>query len=109
MPNSEARSEPSPKNEGSTTAGTAAPAGTVVTVAHNSASVLPAMLASVPAGVPVIVVDNGSRDSAEIAEVTERHGAKLIRNGENAGFGRACNQGAALLVRRRDFDAVDCP
>lgn len=73
----------------------AASAITVVTVAHNSASVLPSMLASVPEGVPVIVVDNGSRDSVSIASIAEQHGARLIRNEENVGFGLACNQGAA--------------
>ena len=96
MPNPDAPPEPPPEEDASATVGTAAPAITVVTVAHNSSSVLPAMLASVPAGVPVIVVDNGSKDSAETADVAERHGARLIRNGENVGFGRACNQGAAL-------------
>ena len=55
------------------------------------------MLASVPGGVPVIVVDNGSRDSDRTAEVAEEHGASLIRNEVNVGFGRACNQGAALV------------
>ena len=96
MPNPDALPEPSPEDEADTTVGgTAAPAMTGVTVAHNSASVLPAMLASVPDGVPVIVVDNGSKDSAETADVAERHGARLIRNGENVGFGRACNQEAA--------------
>ena len=64
MPNSEARPEPSPEDDADATADPAAPAITMVTVAHNSASVLPAMLASVSAGVPVIVVDNGSRHSA---------------------------------------------
>ena len=92
MPNSDARPNPPPEDD----AGTAAPAITVVSVAYNSASVLPAMLASVPAGMPVIVVDNGSSDWAATAQVAAEHGAKLIRNEENVGFGRACNQGAAL-------------
>ena len=75
----------------------AAPTITVVTVAHNSATVLAAMLASVPAGVPVIVVDNGSQDSDRTEQVAEKHSVRLIRNEENVGFGRACNQGAALV------------
>ena len=75
----------------------ATPTITVVTVAHNSASVLPAMLASVPEGVPVIVVDNGSQDSDRIAHIAEQHGARLIRNERNVGFGQACNQGAAQV------------
>ena len=96
MRNPDAPPEPPPEDAAATTAGTTAPAITVVTVAHNSSSVLPTMLASVPAGVPVIVVDNGSRDSAGTAGVAERNGTRLIRNKENLGFGRACNQGAAL-------------
>ena len=95
MQSSDARSESSPEDDADATADTTAPAITVVTVAHNSASVLPAMLASVPEGVPVIAVDNGSRDSDRIASIAEQHGARLIRNEENVGFGQACNQGAA--------------
>ncbi|MDE0005574.1 MAG: glycosyltransferase family 2 protein [Rhodospirillaceae bacterium] len=96
MRSSDSRSEPSPEDDADATVDTTASAITVVTVAHNSASVLPSMLASVPEGVPVIVVDNGSRDSDSIASIAEQHGARLIRNEENVGFGRACNQGAAL-------------
>ena len=96
MRNSDVRSEASPEEDVNVTAYPAAPAITVVTVAHNSASVLPAMLASVPKCVPVIVVDNGSWDSDRITQVAEEHGAKLVRNEGNVGFGRACNQGAAL-------------
>ena len=54
------------------------------------------MLASVPEGMPVIVVDNGSRDLDGTAQVAEQHGAGLISNDVKFGFGRACNQGAAL-------------
>ena len=97
MRSSDARSEPLPEDDADATADTAAPAITVVTVAHNSASVLPAMLASVPEDVPVIAVDNGSRDSDRIASIAEQHGARLIRNEENVGFGQACNQGAAQV------------
>ena len=97
MRNSDARSKPSLEDDANRVADPAAPAITVVTVAHNSAAVLPAMLASVPRGVPVVVVDNGSRDSDRIAEVAVEHGARLIRNEGNVGFGRACNQGAALV------------
>ena len=73
--------------------GAVQPRTTLIVVAYNSAAVLPQMLASVPPGVPVIVVDNASSDgSAEIAEVA---GAQVIRLAKNAGFGPGCNRGAA--------------
>jgi len=68
---------------------------TVVTVAHNSLAVLPKMLASVPLGSTAIVVDNASRDAAALADLAQAHGAQLIRNEDNRGFGPACNIGAA--------------
>ncbi len=68
---------------------------TVVTVTHNSHATLPEMLASIPDTVPVIVVDNASADVAEVKGIAASHGAKLICNKENIGFGRANNQGAA--------------
>lgn len=75
---------------------TARPRTTVVTVAHDSGAVLGAMLASLPAGTPVIIVDNASTDRASLARLAADHGATLLRNDRNAGFGVACNQGAAL-------------
>ena len=96
MRNPAARPEPPPEDDDSAAAGPPPPAITAVTVTHDSASVLPVMLASVPESVPVIVVDNGSRDSAGTASIAQEHDARLIRNGENLGFGRSCNQGAAL-------------
>lgn len=71
------------------------PRTTIVTVAYNSTEVLPAMLASVPAGLPVVLVDNGSADLAEMRVLAARTGARLVENGRNLGFGPACNVGAA--------------
>lgn len=68
---------------------------TIVTVCYNSMAVLPAMLASVPDGVAVVLVDNASTDAAALAQLATDFGANLIRNTENHGFGVACNQGAA--------------
>jgi GT2 family glycosyltransferase len=68
---------------------------TLVTVAHNSLAVLPGMLGSLPQGCSVIVVDNASRDAAALADLAQAHGAQLIRNEDNRGFGPACNIGAA--------------
>ncbi|WP_324751890.1 glycosyltransferase family 2 protein [Roseovarius sp. Pro17] len=67
---------------------------TIVTVAYNSAAVLPDMLASVPAGVPVAIVDNASRDLAELRALAATDGVTLIENAKNEGFGRGCNRGA---------------
>jgi len=74
---------------------------TIVSICYNSMAVLPAMLASVPDGVPVVLVDNASANGAALAELAERRGAVLIRNDENRGFGVACNQGAAIA--KTDF------
>ena len=95
MRSSDARSEPSSEDDPNAVADPATLAITVVYIAHNSASVLPAMLASVSQGEAVTIVDNGSRDSDRIASIAEQHDARLIRNDENVGFGQACNQGAA--------------
>ena len=70
---------------------------TVVSVTYNSSPVLPTMLDSIPTDVPTIVVDNGSKDAARTAEISGVHGAHLVQNKENFGFGRACNQGATLV------------
>ncbi|MFX0546376.1 glycosyltransferase family 2 protein [Roseovarius sp. S1116L3] len=70
------------------------PAVTIVTVAYNSAAVLPRMLGSVPEGTPVIVVDNASRDVAKLRALATEN-VTLIENAANEGFGRACNIGAA--------------
>ncbi len=67
----------------------------IVSVCFNSSGVLPAMLASAPPGVPVVLVDNASADAAAIEKIAAAHGAQLIRNTRNRGFGAACNQGAA--------------
>ena len=78
--------------------GNAAPLSevTIVTVAYNSAGVLPRLLGSIPPGVPVVMVDNGiSDDSADLAA---KAGATVVRLAENEGFGRGCNAGAAVVA-----------
>ncbi|MEP4308115.1 MAG: glycosyltransferase family 2 protein [Lentilitoribacter sp.] len=67
---------------------------TIVTVCHNSLAVLPAMLKSVPSGVPVVLVDNASSDTGALQELADLHGASLLLSAENLGFGPACNLGA---------------
>lgn len=68
---------------------------TIVTVCYNSLEVLPEMLASVPAGTRVVLVDNVSSDRDALSALAQSHGATLVLNDENLGFGRACNIGAA--------------
>jgi glycosyltransferase involved in cell wall biosynthesis/GT2 family glycosyltransferase len=73
----------------------AAPSLTLVTVTHDSAPELRALLDSVARhlpGVRVVVVDCASHDaSLEVAR--ERAGVTAIGLDENVGFGRACNLG----------------
>jgi N-acetylglucosaminyl-diphospho-decaprenol L-rhamnosyltransferase len=68
----------------------------IVTVAYNSAGVIGDMLASLPAGVPVVIVDNASTDSAALSALAARYGATVVTNDTNLGFGVACNIGAAI-------------
>lgn len=67
---------------------------TIVTVSYNSLHVLPRMLGSVPKGAKVVIVDNASDDTTALAELCGAHGARLVRNPRNLGFGVACNRGA---------------
>lgn len=78
-----------------------------VVVTHDSAEALPACLAALRSnGVPVIVVDNASRDGS--AEIAARNGARVIRNARNEGYGRANNRGvgsaeaASILIINPD-------
>ncbi len=68
---------------------------TIITVCHNSLAVLPTMLQSIPKGTPVVLVDNASADTGALQKLAHEHGAKLILNADNVGFGPACNIGAA--------------
>jgi N-acetylglucosaminyl-diphospho-decaprenol L-rhamnosyltransferase len=66
---------------------------TAIVVAFDSAHALPECLGALrQAGVPTIVVDNASADAS--VELAEAHGAKVIRNIHNEGYGRANNIGA---------------
>ena len=56
----------------------------------------------------IIVVDNASDDDSW-DEAASRAGVQLVRNDENVGFGRACNQAAALARGRHlVFLNYDC-
>ncbi len=66
---------------------------TAIVVTFDSAHALPECLGALRADdVPVIVVDNASTDST--VTIAEGHGAKVIRNARNEGYGRANNSGA---------------
>ena len=70
----------------------------IVSVCYNSMQVLPNMLTSVPENIPVVLVSNaGEHDDSPLAELAKSHGATLIVNNTNKGFGSACNQGAEIL------------
>ena len=71
---------------------------TIVTVCYNSLAVLPAMLSSVPQGVPVVLVDNASADPVALDGLAESAGARVVRSAKNLGFGVGCNLGAAQAV-----------
>jgi len=78
-------------------AGPAAGAGiALVTVTHDSAAALGALLASVSRHLPgaaVVVVDSGSADSSAEVARSWPGGATVIELGHNAGFGAATNAG----------------
>ena len=74
--------------------GGAEPGVTAIVVAHDSASALPACLAALASeSVPVLVVDNASRDGS--AALAAKAGAEVLRLDRNEGYGRANNAGAA--------------
>jgi GT2 family glycosyltransferase len=70
---------------------------TAIVVAHDSAQVLPACLTALAAeGVPAVVVDNASRD--ETRTIAAAHGATVVANPANQGYGRANNRGVAACA-----------
>jgi GT2 family glycosyltransferase len=67
----------------------------MVLTAYGSAAVIGRALASVPAGVPCVVVDNGGRDDVAAAVRAARPDARVHRASRNRGFGAGCNLGLA--------------
>lgn len=70
----------------------------LITVSYNSAATLPRLLASVPAGVEVWLVDNSSKDGS--VDVARSFGAQVIQLDENIGFGAASNRGAKAATQK---------
>jgi len=71
---------------------------TIVVVAFNSATVLPACLASIPPHYPVVVVDNASTDDTAARAEALRPGVTVLRAARNLGFGRGANAGFAQVA-----------
>lgn len=69
----------------------------VVVVTWNSASTLEACLRSIPAGIPVVVVDNHSADDTLEVAAAARSEVRIVPLERNLGFGTACNVGARHL------------
>ena len=69
----------------------------VVVVTWQSEATIAACLRSIPDGVPVVVVDNDSRDATGDRVRTARPEAVWLPAGGNLGFGRACNLGAERM------------
>ena len=67
---------------------------TIVSVTFNSFNIVKQLVASIPTGVKVILVDNGSDDIEQLQTLTSDD-ISVLHNPRNVGFGTACNQGAA--------------
>lgn len=65
----------------------------LIVITYNSARVLGTFLASLPASVSAIVVDNASSD--ETVALAAAAGAKVVELKNNIGYGGACNVGAS--------------
>jgi GT2 family glycosyltransferase len=84
-----------------------------VTVTHDSARAIEGFLGALPPGLPVLIVDNASRDGTpdRVAAVAPR--AQVIRNAVNRGFGAGCNAGldraTTEFVLLLNPDAQLCP
>ena len=86
---------------------------TVVVPVRDRADQLDALLAALPAYVPVVVVDDASLDPGPVAEVAGRHGARLVAHAVNRGPAAARNTGlraaASPYVAFVDSDVVPEP
>ncbi len=77
--------------------GLALPDVTVVIPARDRAGHLDRCLAALGRSYPVVVVDDGSRQAGEIADLCRRHSATLIRRPRSGGPGPARNDGLAQV------------
>ena len=102
-----------PASPGGRPPGTALPDVTVVIPARDRPAHLARCLTALGRTYRVIVVDDGSRQAAEIAGLCRQHGATLIRRPSSGGPGPARNDGLAQvstpLVAFLDSDCVAGP
>ena len=81
----------------------------IIIVTYNSATVLPGLLDSLPAGLEgvklfeTIVVDNDSRDNSVDIALAHPIRPKVIRMGRNAGYAAAINAGAGTASPDADL------
>ena len=68
---------------------------TVITITHNGGLVIGGLLKSLPADLPLIVIDNASKDDTLDIVAKLRPDAHVIRNSEGLGYGVAASQGLA--------------
>lgn len=71
---------------------------TVVVPVHDRPEAVARLLASIPSGIPVIVVDDCSRNPKAVRDVADRFGANLIALPENLGPASARNAGLAAVT-----------
>lgn len=70
----------------------------IVVPTRDRAGAVAGLLASLPRGVPVVVVDDGSADPGPLAAVAAEHGARLIRHPRNLGPAAARNSGLRAVA-----------
>ena len=70
---------------------------TVVTVTHNGGLVIGGLLDSLPAAVPLIVVDNASCDDTLDIVSAKRPDARILKNTVGQGYGRAASCGLSAV------------
>ncbi len=80
---------------------------TVVTVTHNGGLVIGGLLDSLPATVPLVVVDNASADDTLDIVSAKRPDALVLRNSVGQGYGRGASRG--LEAVRTEFALLANP
>ena len=71
---------------------------TVITVTHNGGLVIGALLDSLPTEIPLVVVDNASRDDTLEIVRTKRPDASILCNSTGIGYGRAASRGLEIIA-----------
>ncbi len=71
---------------------------TIITVTHNSSVVIGPMLESLPADVPLVVVDNASKDETLSIVGELRPDARILRNSIGLGYGNGMNVGLQTIT-----------